>query len=436
MVTQGLSKSDLGSVAKYVPAGVMVVRKDSGRIVCVNDRLIELLGFNPNGLSIENYVSKMAKIRKIDNSPYISEQLPIVQALMSGQTIYNQQLIIQRPDYTELPILESAKPLTDEKDQTVGAISIFEDLSELKRAEKTLKENEESIRLLAETGFAMIYEVNINSEEIISVKGLEEVAGYTLEETPRNVDWWISQIHPEERKTVQNKMLEITQSATQGELEYRVKHKNGRYIVVQNTLKVVKDKTGKPNRVVGGIRDITQRREIEKALEKERTTLKGIIESTDTMIAYFDLNFNFVIANSSYAKASGYNIEELIGKNHFDLFPSKENREIFEAVKESGKPVKFLDKPVEFANHTQKTAVTYWDWVLSPVKDSHGITQGLVLNLIETTEREKAEEAFRESEERFRSLVESTPDWIWQVNHLGLQSTGSYWQNSFRFNAP
>jgi PAS domain S-box-containing protein len=132
---------------------------------------------------------------------------------------------------------------------------------------------------------------------------------------------------------------------------------------------------------------------------EEDSILRGIIEHTGAMMAYFDLDFNFVVANSAYAKGAGYSTEELIGKNHFALFPNKENQIIFEKVKKTGTPEKFIDKPFEYAGQPNR-GITYWDWTLSPVKDSKGKVQGLVLTLIETTERKKAEEILKESEER------------------------------------
>ena len=132
---------------------------------------------------------------------------------------------------------------------------------------------------------------------------------------------------------------------------------------------------------------------------EEDSILRGIIEHTGAMMAYFDLDFNFVVANSAYAKGAGYSTEELIGKNHFALFPNKENQIIFEKVKKTGTPEKFIDKPFEYAGQPNR-GITYWDWTLSPVKDSKGKAQGLVLTLIETTERKKAEEILKESEER------------------------------------
>jgi len=131
-----------------------------------------------------------------------------------------------------------------------------------------------------------------------------------------------------------------------------------------------------------------------KAIAGESRILRAIMESTGAMMAYFDTDFNFVAVNTAYSRGSGHIVEELVGKNHFTLFPDAENQAIFEKVRDTAEPVTFLDKPFEFADQPER-GTTYWDWTLGPVKDEGGRVQGLILSLFETTKRKKAEEEAR-----------------------------------------
>ena len=127
-------------------------------------------------------------------------------------------------------------------------------------------------------------------------------------------------------------------------------------------------------------------------LRQERDMLQAIMESTHTLLAYLDPQFNFVRVNSAYAMGSGHSKEELIGRNHFALFPNPENQAIFERVRETGQPVEFHAKPFEYADQPER-GTTYWDWTLVPIKDGEGRVQGLLLSLLEVTERQRAEQA-------------------------------------------
>lgn len=131
--------------------------------------------------------------------------------------------------------------------------------------------------------------------------------------------------------------------------------------------------------------------ELAEALKNQKSALDIIMQNTDAQLAYLDSNFNFVLVNAAYARGSGHGIENLIGRNHFDLFPSEENKAIFEMVRDTGKPVEFQDKPFEYKDQPSR-GVTYWDWTLTPVKDASGQVQGLVLSLTDTTNRKKLEQ--------------------------------------------
>jgi PAS domain S-box-containing protein len=126
-----------------------------------------------------------------------------------------------------------------------------------------------------------------------------------------------------------------------------------------------------------------------QVLHRERDTLQTIMENTRTHLAYLDPDFNFVRVNSMYAIGSGHNKEELIGRNHFDLFPNAENQAIFERVRGTGQAVEFHARPFEFADQPER-GTTYWDWTLAPVKDGQGQIQGLVLSLMDVTESVRA----------------------------------------------
>jgi PAS domain S-box-containing protein len=108
------------------------------------------------------------------------------------------------------------------------------------------------------------------------------------------------------------------------------------------------------------------------------------MENTGTGIAYMDNGFNFLNVNSAYTKGSGHKKADLIGHNHFSLFPNKENEAIFKKVRSLGKPIEVFDKPYEFLDQP-KRGVTYWDWSLAPVKDDSGHVVSIVLTLKETT---------------------------------------------------
>jgi PAS domain S-box-containing protein len=133
-----------------------------------------------------------------------------------------------------------------------------------------------------------------------------------------------------------------------------------------------------------------QMEDLTATLRSERNIMQVIMENTPTHLAYLDPEFNFVGVNSTYVKGCGHSREELIGRNHFELFPDEENRAIFERVRDTGEPVEFHAKPFEFPDHPE-WGTTYWDWTLMPVKNENGEVQGLAFSLSDVTEQMRAQ---------------------------------------------
>ncbi len=196
--------------------------------------------------------------------------------------------------------------------------------------------------------------------------------------------------------------------------------RDGKKLYIDQAIIPLLDKAGKLIASVGANHDITTRKQTEikmqnllhnvnyerqraedlaGKLEIERDTLSSIMENTRTQLAYLDRDFNFVKVNTAYAEGSGYPASELIGKNHFELFPHQENKEIFKKVRDTGEAIEFRAKPYEFPGRPQ-LGVTYWDWTLIPVKDDAGHVLGLVFSLQDVTQN------VRDSQERERLLTE------------------------------
>ncbi len=134
---------------------------------------------------------------------------------------------------------------------------------------------------------------------------------------------------------------------------------------------------------------INEMKKIQQELEKEKTLLQTIMDGAKNIhLVYLDRDFNFVHVNETYAKNCGYKPQEMVGKNHFALYPHRENEAIFKKVRDTGVPIEFKDKPFIFHSQPNR-GLTYWDWSLQPVKGESGRVEGLVFSLVETTERKK-----------------------------------------------
>jgi PAS domain S-box-containing protein len=174
----------------------------------------------------------------------------------------------------------------------------------------------------------------------------------------------------------------------------------------------LRDETGKMIGAVHVAHDITDLKQKEQLLQHERDLLQTVMNGAkNSHLVYLDRDFNFVRVNETYATSCGYLPEDMVGKNHFVLYPHAENEAIFAHVRDTGEPFEVRDKAFEFPDQPER-GVTYWDWTLIPVKGPAGEVIGLIFSLFETTSRKRAEEALRESERRLAEIVERSPSFI------------------------
>ncbi len=201
--------------------------------------------------------------------------------------------------------------------------------------------------------------------------------------------WWADtgkRIAPEEWAAARA----ITRGETSLDEEVIIEAFDGTNKIILNSAVPILDEQNSLQGVVVVNQDITQRRQMEKTLIQTNELMERLFSSIDTLIAYLDRDFNLVRVNDTYAKAAGHPPEYFTGKNHFDLYPSEENEAIFRRVVETGESFYVLEKPFEYGEYPER-GVTYWDWSLQPVKENGGAVEGLVLSLVDVTERKRAE---------------------------------------------
>jgi PAS domain S-box-containing protein len=157
----------------------------------------------------------------------------------------------------------------DDKGKAVRIVGIEQDITERKEAEVALQESEERFKLVAEAANVFVYEVDYVDNTLTVFRG-EEVLGYEPREVSHSLDWWSKQIHPDDRAMVQQKAQKATDAGRDVLIEYRIRRKQGDYIIVHDTASMMKDDHGKVIRIVGGLRDVTERKENEKALLRSK----------------------------------------------------------------------------------------------------------------------------------------------------------------------
>jgi diguanylate cyclase (GGDEF)-like protein/PAS domain S-box-containing protein len=123
---------------------------------------------------------------------------------------------------------------------------------------------EELFRIVAENAADMIALVDVKGRRLYNSPAYEKVLGYSAEELAKTSPF--EQIHPEDRFNVLNASREARSTGVGQKLEYRIRHKNGTWRVLESTASTIKNEEGEVEKLVIVNRDITDRKAAEEAL--------------------------------------------------------------------------------------------------------------------------------------------------------------------------
>ena len=282
-------------------------------------------------------------------------------------------------------------------------------LEERTQAEKALRNSEELLRRVLELLPVGVWIIdkdrqmahgNLASQSIWT--GDRQVS---VEQSKEYKGWWADngkRIGPEEWAAARA----INRGETTLNEEVEIEALDGsRKIILDSAVPILDEQEAILGAVVVN-QDITERRMAEKERIRTNELLERFFSSIDTLIAYMDRDFNFIRVNDTYARSGGHPPEFFIGRNHFVLYPHEENQAIFQRVVQTGKPFLVQEKPFEYPEFPER-GVTYWDWSLQPVNGVNGEIEGVVLSLVDVTDRKLSEIKLERQNQELRELYEA-----------------------------
>jgi two-component system cell cycle sensor histidine kinase/response regulator CckA len=135
---------------------------------------------------------------------------------------------------------------------------------QLFRVRKQSAEREELFRLISENAADMIAVVDGSGNRLYNSPAYQKILGYSQEELRQTKGF--DQIHPDDRQKVVEAAAEARRSGVGRSVEYRIRHKDGRWVLLESTASVVRNNSGEVERLVIVNRDITERKDLQKQL--------------------------------------------------------------------------------------------------------------------------------------------------------------------------
>jgi len=300
-----------------------------------------------------------------------------------------------------------------------GAL-ISRELAGRRRAEVALGETQTRFRQVLASSTAVIYANTVSGTTFAPSwvsENVTRITGYGIDE-PLRPTWWIDNLHPDDRARVLAEMpaLFVNDQLT---TEYRFRYKDGTHHWVHDEARLLRSAAGTPVEVFGSWVDITDRRRAEETLRVSEERFRLLLGSVrDYAIYMLDPTGHVVSWNAGAEQIKGYRAEEIIGQ-HFSRFYTAEDVA-------AGKPEAALRAAAAQGRYEEenwrlrKDGSRFWaDVVIGAVQDERGALVGFAKVTRDLTERQRAEEALRASEERFRILAVTANDAIISADSRG-----------------
>jgi len=306
------SEKKFRSIIENSKAGYFFINKD-GIIEDVNVSWIEMYKYN----NAKEILGKhFAEVQSIDDlelaKTFVKEIMNNNPDYLSGE--FSRKCHDDSIGYHTF----SAKPVFDDN-EVIGIEGMIIDNTEKKTAEDKLKESEEKYRTFTLNIPGMTYRGGIDwSTEIIS--NLEEVSGYSIDEWDIQEMNWLNLIHPDDKQAAIKVGTKLSKNPMSMIQEYRIIHKDEKIRWVRDYKTSLFKDDGTFIGIDGIVFDITERKQAEEALKESENRFKSVLENIQLVGIMLDENANIIFANDFFLKLTGWNRDDLLGRNWFNEF--------------------------------------------------------------------------------------------------------------------
>jgi len=283
----GMAKYDFLALTTPVAAKEIVSRiTDSlflidplGKIVTANKGAEQLLEYAPNELSGKPFEFILADSRL---------RADMFCRIGRGEESFSSQAVFISRKGKHVPVLLTCSALARESNDLFGIICTARDITEQKKTQEALRESEERYSLVTKQTGQLIYDYDTETGKIIWAGAIEEVMGYRPEEFQADIEEWADRIHPEERERNVLLLGEARETGRRYSTEYRFRVKDNQYRYIRDTGIFLSDESGKPNRMLGIMTDVSK----QKAVENELQSAKEAAESANRAKSGFLANMS------------------------------------------------------------------------------------------------------------------------------------------------
>lgn len=388
-----------------------------GNFTFASDSICATLGYTREeliGMSYKNYVPN-------EQFDYVYNIFKKVYE--TGKPIKSYSLINIRKNGERIHVEDSVAPLSDKDGKIIGFKGITRDITQRKIMEEILQKSEDYFREITENSSDVIIITESNGNIKYCSRSVERCLGYKPEElTGKNAFNFIYADDLPRAANDYSKAIQTKDTAIPN--EFRVVHKDGSVRLFEGLGKNLLDNPSVAGFIMN-IRDVTERKHLEiqkeaaqKSLRESEEKYRTILEKMEEGLFELDLKGNITFVNDAECRKLGYSREELTGMNYRqfqDENTAKKTRQIFSEVYKKEEPIQLLDVEIIRKNGSK----AFNEISVSLLKDKQGKATGFRGISRDVTVRRQMEEMIRQSEEKYRTIINEVDEWYFEIDLAG-----------------
>ncbi len=392
-----------------------------------SEELYRIFGYEPRSrqMTFDNFVSAVLP----DDHDRV---LASIDDALAGIATYDMECRIVRPDGEVRTVHCCGEVVRDSSGQPLRMSGTALDITERKRTELALQQREAYFRALVEQSSDVITVLDLDGRIQFENPSVERLLGYARHELDGRIAFEF--VHPEDLPTVTKKFELLVQGpGTPQMAEFRFRHKDGSWRSFEGIGRTIKDLDGR-SRVIANLRDITERKRTEAMLLSSEEKLRQALQASGTGLWDWSTETNEVAFSAEWKRQLGYEEGEI--SDSFKtweqlLHPDDHDRAVAYVQDYLANP--YDDYRQEFRLQHKDGTYRWIEARASFVMEADGRQIRLVGSHADITDRKRMEEAVRESEERYRTLVELSPSGVFAFcegravyfNHRGTVLMGA-----------
>ncbi len=397
------SEGQFRELVERAQDGIVIIHQ--GRVAYVNPAYGRLTGYDPQEV-IGGRFSRIVDQRQRD---LVVDRHRRRMAGEDVPAIYEARLV--RKDGREIDVEFNAGIITYQGER--ANLTIIRDITERKQALQALEESEARFRDLAELLPESIYEMDATGRLTFANKTAFAQFGYTPQELAAGMNA-LEMVSPEDRAKARDRVSRLMAGEDVGLTEYQALTKDGRlFPALFQSAPILRE--GRPVGVRGFIIDITERKRVEEALRESEERYRTVLEHTGTAVSVTAENGLLVMVNSKFEELCGFGREEMEGRKAWTEFVAPED----------------LPRLLDYRRRRDRgdsTPGQYEFVFVDRYGQRHHVvntatripgTNRTVSSIMDITERKRAEAALQETQEKYHSILESSPDPMVQYDTEG-----------------